>query len=786
MELHMKKIGMLTFYSEYNYGAMLQAYALQTKIKELGYNAEFLRFFDRKFKEEKPTNAICKVKKILKNLKSVEFSIKKYIINRHIGECKYSLFDDFVERYISTSRNAYYSLEDLKKADNEYDAFVTGSDMVWSDIGQNLDAYFLTFASEGKRISYAPSLTGRENETVEQREQYKNWINRIDFLSCREKYGVDYISNITGRKAKRVVDPTLLIEKEVWKDKFHIEKRHGQPYILCYMFRGIKKGMLKKIKYYAEKNNLRIIFIPMSVQETLYDLKNGSDASYGPKEFVELFYNASYVVTNSFHGLLFSLIMNKPFSLIHRGKGNEWLKHEERMTNILSLLGIENCFVNGSDFDMNLNWDIDYNIINSKISELRRDSLDYLSNALKSINCRQESKEKRRYMKISELNIDSECTGCSACYNVCPVDAISMKFNFEGFLYPYIDDSLCVNCAKCVRCCHIVNTKELKFPEETYCGAGKGEFIENSASGGMFAVFAKYVIEELSGVVYGVELDLRDNICRHVEINKVEDIYRIQNSKYVQSEISDVFPLCKKNLLEGRQVLFSGTPCQISGLRNYLGCEFDNLLTVDIICHGVPSPKLLSMYIKNELPDNITKLRFRHRLEASLRRSAYDINYEVNGHTIIKPGGNDIYYNAFINGESLRECCYTCKYAREDRISDITIGDCDSWKLYKGLEKDNIISGILINSTKGENFWRECNKRITYTKLDYKEECIINHQLRRPFIRPTRRDTIYKDLSNLKWAEFKEKQQKTQNDLTLKIKRTVYKIFTQRIDLPCV
>ena len=151
----------------------------------------------------------------------------------------------------------------------------------------------------------------------------------------------------------------------------------------------------------------------MSVQETLYDLKNGSDASYGPKEFVELFYNASYVVTNSFHGLLFSLIMNKPFSLIHRGKGNEWLKHEERMTNILSLLDIENCFVNESDFDMNLNWDIDYNIINSKISELRRDSLDYLSNALKSINCRQESKEKRRYMKISELNIDSECTGCS-------------------------------------------------------------------------------------------------------------------------------------------------------------------------------------------------------------------------------------------------------------------------------------------------------------------------------------------------------------------------------------
>lgn len=786
MELHMKKIGMLTFYSEYNYGAMLQAYALQTKIKELGYSAEFIRFFDRKFKEEKPTNTICRVKKILKNLKSVEFSIKKYIINRHIGECKYSLFDDFVERYISTSRNAYYSLEDLKKADNEYDAFVTGSDMVWSDIGQNLDAYFLTFASEGKRISYAPSLTGRENETVEQREQYKNWINRIDFLSCREKYGVNYISNITGRKAKQVVDPTLLIEKEVWKEKFHIEKRHGQPYILCYMFRGIKKAMLKKIKYYAKENNLRIIFIPMSVQETLYDLKNGSDASYGPKEFVELFYNASYVVTNSFHGLLFSLIMNKPFSLIHRGKGNEWLKHEERMTNILSLLDIENCFVNESDFDMNLNWDIDYNIINSKISELRRDSLDYLSNALKSINCRQESKEKRRYMKISELNIDSECTGCSACYNVCPVDAISMKFNFEGFSYPYIDDSLCVNCAKCVRCCSIVNTKEFKFPEETYCGAGKGEFIENSASGGIFAVFAKYVIEELSGVVYGVELDLRDNICRHVEINKVEDIYRIQNSKYVQSEISGVFPLCKKNLLEGRQVLFSGTPCQISGLRNYLGCEFDNLLTVDIICHGVPSPKLLSMYIKNELPDNITKLRFRHRLEASLRRSAYDINYEVNGHTIIKPGGNDIYYNAFTNGESLRECCYTCKYAREDRISDITIGDCDSWKLYKGLEKDNIISSILINTTKGENFWRECNKRITYTKLDYKEECIINHQLRRPFIRPTRRDTIYKDLSNLKWAEFKEKQQKTQNDLTLKIKRTVYKIFTQRIDLPCV
>lgn len=775
----MKKIGMLTFYSEYNYGAMLQAYALQTKIREFGYDAEFLRFYDEAFikRGEEKVDFIHNINQLFDKAKTVEFSVKKYLLNRSVGERKLSLFDDFVERFMSTSRSAYYSLEDLKVSNDEYDGFVTGSDMVWSDIGQNLDAYFLTFASKGKRISYAPSLTGRENETIEQREKYINWINGIDCLSCREQYGINYIKKATGRQADLVVDPTLLLEKKQWKEKFAIEERSGTPYILCYMFRGINKNIFKNLESFIKKKGYRIIFIPMTVQETLYDLKNGLDPAYGPKEFIELFYNASYVVTNSFHGLLFSLIMNKPFSLIHRGEKNEWSKHEERMVNILSLLELENRFIYAKEFDINnINWNVDYNNINIQLSKLREDSLNYLKVALELIDGKSTIKKNHSYSRIDEPGIVEKCTGCSTCFNSCPTNAIHMKNDLEGFLIPHVDNNLCINCGKCVKNCSAINALEFKLPVETYCGVGNNDFVINSASGGIFVTFAKYVIEKLNGIVYGAELEMPNGDCRHIEVSRVEDLYRVQNSKYVQSDISNVLSLCKERLVMGKMVLFSGTPCQIAALKCYLGEEYENLLTVDIICHGVPSPQFLKDYIKHELPKNSSELKFRHRFDADSRRSAYDINFKSNGKIVIRSGGSDVYYSAFINGESFRECCYNCKYARQERISDITIGDCDSWKLYKGLEKNNIISSILINTEKGISFWKQCDSYFTYTELNYEEECIVNHQLRRPVIRPDRRDRLYKDLNALEWKKFSEKQKKGKSGFILKLKKIVYKL----------
>lgn len=187
------------------------------------------------------------------------------------------------------SRKHYRLIEELSADESFYSGFITGSDMVWSDIGQNLDVYFLTFAPEYKRLSYAPSLTGRAGETEEEREKYKAWINGISWLSCREEYGVNYVNRVTGRTAKKVIDPTLLFNKVQWKDKLRLSDQKIKPYILCYLFQGITPEIQSKLNFYSKSYEFDIRYIPMSPKEMIHNLKHGFDAAYGPKEFVEAF-----------------------------------------------------------------------------------------------------------------------------------------------------------------------------------------------------------------------------------------------------------------------------------------------------------------------------------------------------------------------------------------------------------------------------------------------------------------------------------------------------------------
>lgn len=768
------KIGMLTFYDVVNYGAVLQAYALQKKIEKFGFSAEFIRVAVTN-RENIMQN---KLKLYYRVLKNNNFSVKSYLIARNADYKKVELFQIFRERYMSVSRIVYKDLMDLQKKQSAYDAFVTGSDMVWSDIGQNLDIYFLTFAPEYKRLSYAPSLTGRDSETLEEREKYQQWLNGIAYLSCRERYGQDYIEKSIGKIAHLVVDPTLLFKKDEWKENLNLKEITGRGYILCYLFQGITPNIKKSVDKIASQKGLDVRYIPMSSTEVKCNEANDFKTAIGPKEFVELFYNASFVITNSFHGLLFSLIMNKPFYLIHRGEENEWAKHEERMTNILQLVGLENRFIYEKNLPAEFDFNIDYDTVNSKISEFREDSLHYLKEALDSVkeNEKTDTAESKVYHRIDELETNS-CTGCTACLNSCPKQAISMRPSDEGFLFPNIDESLCVKCGICANKCPQINSIALTYPNETLCGTGNNDYVKNSASGGAFVTFAKHVIEDLQGVVYGAALHMPEGKCEHIEADCMQNLHLLQNSKYVQSDICGVLLKCKERLEQGVNVLFSGTPCQIAALRKYLGKEYNNLVTVDIICHGVPSPKFLKNYVEHEIPKDVTTLRFRHRYEADKRRSAFDLNYEENGKMVAKPGTRDLYYAPFINAESYRECCYECQYAREERVSDITIGDCDSYRLYSGLEKNNIISSILINTEKGKHFWNECSDMFTFAEMDYKEECIFNHQLRRPSARPSRRDYIYKELQE-GWDAYKNKNQK-RDGLELKVKQLLLKLINK-------
>ena len=215
-----------------------------------------------------------------------------------------------------------------------------------------------------------------------------------------------------------------------------------------------------------------------------------------------------------------------------------------------------------------------------------------------------------------EVTEKQNCCGCTACVAVCPKNCIEMKEDMEGFLYPEVDQSSCIHCNACDRVCPILNVKERKpFEQSAYIVQNKDvEVLRESTAGGAFTAIAKYVIHN-SGVVFGVELN-KNLEAHHIYVEDVTELKRFRNSKYVQSSVGGTLRKVKFFLEQGKTVCFSGTPCQIEGLKCYLKKDYENLITVDVVCRAVPSPLIFRKYVelqKQELEDDIKTVRFRDK-----------------------------------------------------------------------------------------------------------------------------------------------------------------------------
>lgn len=334
-----------------------------------------------------------------------------------------------------------------------------------------------------------------------------------------------------------------------------------------------------------------------------------------------------------------------------------------------------------------------------------------------------------------------DCCGCSACVNVCPHDALSMVENAEGFLTPHVDGECCVGCFACEMACPVlyqVHRGHKKIPL-TYAAWINDEKVRKlSSSGGIFSALAISVIQR-DGIVFGAVFD--ENLELHYGSAETEaELAALRGSKYLQASVGFAYRSVNSALENGRNVLFVGTPCQVAGLYGFLGNgEYSRLLTADVVCHGVPSPKVFRKYIREKASlehGRIRQIRFRDKVSGWKNYSVVTLKGEEKGQNsdsdhecleMLTPFSEDLFMRAFLSNICLRSSCYACRYNRLPRVADITLGDY--WgveKVHPELDDDRGVSLVLVNSERGAEAWGAIQKNIVAKSSDLKKAIVFN------------------------------------------------------------
>lgn len=343
----------------------------------------------------------------------------------------------------------------------------------------------------------------------------------------------------------------------------------------------------------------------------------------------------------------------------------------------------------------------------------------------------------------------SICTGCGLCAAVCPKNAITLVPDEEGFLQPALQTEACVDCGVCLQGCP-AEVQGLEMERSSYfcCIAADKELLLRSSSGGVFSILAERFLADggwVSGCVYDESLK-----PVHLLSNSREDIQRMYGSKYVQSECYGVFQQIKEKLAQGAKVLFTGTACQVAALRGYLKKDYANLFIAEILCHGVPSPGLLQKYVtylEKKLGGKVLDIQFRnkerdgwgseHRTCVTFR----DKNGNIRKHRPVLPA----YFSAFFYGANLRQSCYSCRFAKPERVADLTLGDYwGSWRKY-GKRFHEGISVVSVNSPKGQTLAAIVRENCSFfQELTQAEAFWSNDNFTHPVKCPAEREGFYK------------------------------------------
>ena len=339
------------------------------------------------------------------------------------------------------------------------------------------------------------------------------------------------------------------------------------------------------------------------------------------------------------------------------------------------------------------------------------------------------------------------CCGCSACVQRCPKQCIRLEEDSEGFLYPQVDEETCIKCGLCEKVCPVINQDEARTPLEVYAAKNSDDDIRlKSSSGGIFTLLAEQTIKG-GGVVFGACWDKDWNV-KHDYIDNISDLQRFRSSKYLQSVIGDNYLKAEQFLKTGRKVMFTGTPCQIEGLKHFLRKEYDNLLAVEIICHSVPSPGVWQQYLTTRLhtlkwnKSDIRNISFRDK-KTGWKTYSFVIENK-DGNSFIELSSKNAFMRGFLADLYTRPSCHACPAKQLRSGSDLTLGDF--WgieSLMPEIDDDKGVSAIIVNTDKGKQVLH--NIDVELHEVQYSELTIRNPALVKSFPITSKRTEFFKE-----------------------------------------
>ena len=359
-------------------------------------------------------------------------------------------------------------------------------------------------------------------------------------------------------------------------------------------------------------------------------------------------------------------------------------------------------------------------------------------------------------MNISEIAKNKDlCCGCNACAVICPKQAIQMVEDEVGQLYPQVDEGKCVGCSQCTKVCCEMNEVPQLVPLRTVAATYKNKGVSaKSSSGGLFAALAEAVLND-NGIVYGTSFS-DDFKAEVIGIDSMKDLHLLQGSKYVRSSMGNIFFEVKQQLNLGRKVLFSGVPCQVAALRQYLHKDYENLLMVDIVCHGTPSSKMFLdylNYVQRKENKQITEFYFRDKDVGQDTRGKVVYKQNHFGKVVYKQNSlkafQSSYYKLFLNCVTFRDNCYSCKFASPERVGDISL--CDYWGIdeihptfVETVSKEGLcgVSAVMINTDNGAKLMGRIKDQILQIDTDYYSVRKFNPQLNHPSVCTTEHDKV--------------------------------------------